>query len=91
VLNRQGDITAVNCAWVDFGHENGSGSKSTIGAGANYLETCRLAADDDPDAQRALAGIRSILDGSQTTFTPDPIAVTTGRCRIELCPSSAPV
>ena len=23
--------------------------------------------------------------------SPDPIAVTTGRCRIELCPSSAPV
>ena len=71
VLNREGEITAVNGAWVDFGHENGSGSESTIGVGANYLETCRLAADDDPDAQRALAGIRSILDGSQTTFVMD--------------------
>jgi PAS domain S-box-containing protein len=71
VLNREGEITAVNSAWVDFGHENGSGAKSTIGVGANYLETCRLAADDDPGAQRALAGIRSILDGSQTTFAMD--------------------
>ncbi len=71
VLNRAGEIIAVNRAWVDFGHENGSGSKSAVGVGANYLETCRLAADDDPDAQRALAGIRSILDGSQTTFAMD--------------------
>ena len=65
VLNREGEIVAVNRAWVDFGHENGSGSKSRTGVGAHYLETCRLAADDDPDAQRALAGIRSVLDGSQ--------------------------
>ena len=68
VLNRQGEITAVNDAWVSFGHDNGAESDTTIGVGADYLGVCRLASGDDLDAQEALAGIRSVLSGLETLF-----------------------
>jgi len=68
VLNQRGEITAINDAWVNFGHDNGAESGTRVGVGADYLAVCRLASDENADAQKALAGIRSVLDGSQALF-----------------------
>jgi len=68
LLDAQGTIIEVNDAWVEFASENGAASKLKAGVGVKYLDVCRRAADDDPDAQRALSGILSVLDGSRDVF-----------------------
>jgi PAS domain S-box-containing protein len=69
LLNREGEIIAINEAWDDFARENGAESTVRLGVGADYLGAYRRAADDDPDAQSAFSGIRSVLDGSRSQFT----------------------
>lgn len=70
VLNRQGDITAVNQAWERFAQDNGGAGLSQFGVGTNYLEVCRRTTGKDaPMAQAALAGIQAVLDGSRPFFT----------------------
>ena len=68
VLDSKGKITAVNSAWTAFAHENGQDSTANLGVGADYLAVCKRAARTDPVAKRALAGIRSVLDGSLDNF-----------------------
>ncbi len=67
LLNREGEITTVNKAFDEFAREHGGELKSLLRLGANYLEMLRRA--DNPDGQRALSGIRSVLDGSCPRFT----------------------
>jgi len=68
VLDRHGHILAVNDAWTRFAGEN-QDSLSALGVGANYLEACRRAmAAGDPNADKALAGIESVLDGEREEF-----------------------
>ncbi len=69
LLDAQGNIIAVNERWTDFGRENGTPSQPKVGVHANYLDICRGAADDVPDAQRALSGILSVLNGTRRVFT----------------------
>jgi len=68
VLDSNGKIIAVNRAWTEFAHENGRDSSANLGVGADYLGVCKSAARSDPLAQRALAGIRAVLDGTLGNF-----------------------
>jgi PAS domain S-box-containing protein len=64
VLDREGNIIAVNQAWIDFGRENGACADAKIGVGANYLEVCRNASEHGSlKAAEALNGIRGVLEG----------------------------
>lgn len=71
VLNRRGDIVAVNDSWVRFALENGAGGGpgGCSGAPANYLATC-YDADGvcSEEALPAADGIRAVLEGRQSLF-----------------------
>ena len=69
VLDRHGKIISVNSVWNDFARDNGVIHEDRIGAGLNYLEVCRkAAAAGDQLAQRALAGIKAVCEGSSEYF-----------------------
>ena len=69
VLDRHGKIISVNSVWNDFARDNGVIHEDRIGAGLNYLEVCRkAAAAGDHLAQRALAGIKAVCEGSSEYF-----------------------
>jgi PAS domain S-box-containing protein len=68
VVDRAGNILAVNEAWKRFARENG-GEAEVLGKGVNYLEVCRHAAgNSDKVAARALEGIQAVLVGSTHNF-----------------------
>jgi len=68
VIDRAGDILAVNDAWARFAREN-QGSFAAVGVGVNYLEVCRRAmAAGDPNADKTLAGLESVLNGECDEF-----------------------
>ncbi|MBV5298214.1 MAG: diguanylate cyclase [Rhodoferax sp.] len=71
VLDADGVITAVNAAWQKFAADNGATDTAKVSVGANYLEICANAASapNGEEAAQALAGIRSVLDGSLPDFT----------------------
>lgn len=69
LLDAEGTIIDVNDGWVHFGREDGAPWPPKVGIHASYLDACRDAADDIPDAQRALSGILSVLNGTRTVFT----------------------
>ncbi len=68
VLDSDGRIIAVNDAWVAFARENGQDSNPNLGVGADYLAVYMRAARTDPLAERALAGIRAVLNGTLNNF-----------------------
>ena len=67
VVDQTGVITAVNEPWRRFAGENGG----TDSLGQNYLTVCQNSIDryNLPDAQAAADGIRSVLDGTQVSFS----------------------
>ena len=68
ILDRNGTILAVNDAWKEFSLANG-GASSLVGVGVSYLEVCeRGTGAADGMARRALAGIRSVLEGDRDFF-----------------------
>ncbi len=68
VLDRSGQIVAVNRAWSQFAVENEGLPKKT-GVGVNYLDVCEHVNGEERDEARAtLAGLKAILDGSQNQF-----------------------
>ena len=67
VLDETGRIVLVNRAWEEFaGSQGGVGSRT--GAGVNYLDVVRTAAESDPSARQALEGLES-LGGEESSFT----------------------
>lgn len=68
VIDKEGNIVAVNLAWQDFGKDNGlSPGQSYVDS--NYLDVVSAsAARGDKLAGEALQGIKSVLDGKQSTF-----------------------
>lgn len=69
VLDRQGKIISVNSVWNDFARNNGVEYHDRVGRGVNYLEICRQAADRGNQlAERALAGIKAVCEGSSEYF-----------------------
>ncbi len=70
VLDRAGNIIAVNKAWEQFARENGDPFLSGTDVGTNYLEECQRALKrGSEDAQRVLVGIQTVLKGLQDQFT----------------------
>jgi PAS domain-containing protein len=68
LLDMQGFVLSVNERWG--GDEGGDALRGpSFGVGVNYLDFCDGARGDGaPDAQRAAAGIRAVLDGSNKRF-----------------------
>jgi signal transduction histidine kinase len=66
VLDRDGEIIAINDAWRAFATANDVDSTEKIGVGANYFDVCRFAEIDD--SERAIAGIGSVIDGTRARF-----------------------
>jgi len=70
VLEHDGTISMVNDAWSSFARANGDVDLHHSGPGANYFGACRLGADEDGiTADRALRGVRSVLEGNLARFT----------------------
>lgn len=72
VLDRNGEIRAVNRAWSEFGRANQPVSSfrwRSIGVGANYLEVCRRSAQHfAAEAEEVEQGIRSVIEGRLPHF-----------------------
>ncbi|MGE4265597.1 MAG: diguanylate cyclase [Desulfovibrio sp.] len=68
VLDRQGDIVAVNASWLRFARENGVDPSSGL-VTQNYLRTCDHAMGCDcEEANPSAAGIRKVLAGELPEF-----------------------
>jgi PAS domain S-box-containing protein len=69
VLDRDGNIIAVNEDWRRFAREN-DGAAIADSVGANYLDVCRRAQErGDGQIEATLAGIQAVLDGVRSNFT----------------------
>lgn len=69
LLDKDGVILSVNQAWGRFAGANALQNPNN-GIGANYLEICELAQGTGTnEAQLAAAGIRSVLAGSDMSFS----------------------
>jgi len=69
VLDRQGNILAVNDSWKQFARKNNCQNLARIGSGVNYFEVCRLSSNGGDDtACAALDGIRSVINGDRDRF-----------------------
>ncbi|MCS6851179.1 MAG: ATP-binding protein [Gemmataceae bacterium] len=67
LVNRHGEILAVNAAWERFAGENRG---ERCGVGANYLDVCRRAAESgNREASQALTGLAAVLDGRLPEFS----------------------
>jgi PAS domain S-box-containing protein len=70
VIDREGQIIAVNRAWTDFSNRNRPGEAQDDSVGSNYLDVCRQSvAAEDADALQALVGIEAVLAGVRGQFT----------------------
>jgi signal transduction histidine kinase/ABC-type uncharacterized transport system substrate-binding protein len=71
VLDRHGEILAVNDAWIRAAHS----APEAAGRGAvggNYLDSCRAAAArDDPAAIAVAQGLAAVLDGVAPSFSTE--------------------
>jgi PAS domain S-box-containing protein len=69
LLDGQGVIISVNEAWQKFGRANEMGIRD-CGVGLNYVEVCDHARGGYSfEARRVAAGIRTVLDGSEKSFS----------------------
>ncbi|MGC1903711.1 MAG: PAS domain-containing protein [Candidatus Acidiferrum sp.] len=67
LLDKRGNIVAVNDAWTRFGRDNG-GLLPSITVGVNYVDVCRRSAADCPEAGSILDGLLSVLSGASPIF-----------------------
>jgi len=65
LVDENGVIEQVNRGWRDFCCDNGGSDQLTQGVGLNYFDACDK---DDPDAIRAINGIRQVLSGEVQIF-----------------------
>lgn len=70
VLNAEGCIIDLNERWLCFARENGAPGQYKIGIGASYFAACACSSSeaDYTDAQKSMAGIRSVLSGRADSF-----------------------
>ncbi|HEX5085174.1 MAG TPA: PAS domain S-box protein [Blastocatellia bacterium] len=69
VLDRDGNIIAVNEAWKRFARENG-GAAIADSVGMNYLDVCRRALErSNGEVGATLKGIQAVLRGARPDFT----------------------
>ena len=65
VVDRKGEIVAVNQAWRRFAEGNGHAGRADAG---NYLQVCDAAGPGVPEAVEAAAGVRAVLAGNAPSF-----------------------
>ncbi|HEX7335079.1 MAG TPA: PAS domain-containing protein [Pyrinomonadaceae bacterium] len=68
VLDRQGEIIAINEGWIRFATASGA-EMAKVAVGVNYLDTCRRAGDEE--GNRVANGILSVLSGECANFTDE--------------------
>ena len=69
VLDRSGNILAVNDSWIRFAHENDAVSIDRLCQGANYLDVCKQSSSaGSVGAQAAMDGIQSVVEKRIETF-----------------------
>jgi diguanylate cyclase (GGDEF)-like protein len=69
-VDGDGVVVAVNAAWQRYALEHG-GDLASCGEGADYLEVCEDAADDDEDARAVARGLAEVLSGRRARFERD--------------------
>ena len=70
VLDRGGNIVAINAAWERFARANDAIPLEKTSIGVNYLKAIQESTGDYSDnAKEALAGIQALLDGSLEEFS----------------------
>lgn len=67
VLDREGNIIAVNEVWRRFAHESGA-EMNKVMVGVNYLEVCHHAGEE---GRRVADGIISVLNGARDDYTEE--------------------
>jgi len=70
LIDPQGNIVAVNKDWATFAGEVGDGSH-TVRPGANYFEVCGPASGSSMLPNKALIGIRRVLNAKIPSFSID--------------------
>jgi len=70
VLDEDGTILQVNDSWRTFAASNDVVDHSSIEPGTDYLEACEVPSDAPGQryAEKALSGMKSVLQGTETTF-----------------------
>lgn len=72
IVDREGQILAVNTAWARYGRDNGRAAGATPASadiGVDYLSICRAGADAGvAEARSAYDGIREVLSGQRSRF-----------------------
>ncbi len=69
VIDKTGEILAVNKAWKDFSLENGELNLARTSVGSNYLKECENAISrGDTLSQKVLEGLLSVLYNKQSSF-----------------------
>ncbi len=69
VIDKSGNIIAVNKAWDNFAKTNGVDSLQGVSTGSNYIEVCqRSIASGDIIAGQTLQGIKSVFNKEVKTF-----------------------
>jgi len=67
VIDREGNITAVNDAWKRFAYEN-DGAAVADSVGVNYLHVCSDSPASRNGGWAALNGIQAVLNGTRHNF-----------------------
>lgn len=68
IINKDGILVAVNDSWSRFRPDNKMVLMGTP-IGANYIQNCERAATYDETVDKALKGIRSVLNGTTDRFS----------------------
>ena len=70
VLNKAGEILAVNEPWLRFARENGNPSEVGVGVGVNYLNTCKSVSNlADTCSDDLFRGLNEVLSGKKEHFS----------------------
>ncbi|MDD2863188.1 MAG: chemotaxis protein CheB [Methylococcales bacterium] len=70
VLEHDGKIAMINQAWQRFAKANGDTNLTHTGIGTNYFEACKVSNLENSEiAQRAIHGVKSVLEGSNAEFS----------------------
>ncbi len=67
LLDGEGTVVATNRAWREFAASRGA-DPSAFGPGASYRDVCDLASTDPAAAETFGDGLRTVLQGSRSTF-----------------------
>lgn len=69
VIDKTGEVLAVNKAWNDYSVKNGGHNYESSSVGSNYIEVCQKSiSEGDQLSQNILDGLRSVLNQETNHF-----------------------